>query len=107
VPRIIYQFIARHDATENFFALANLVPDFDHRRCGRAWTYTNSADPTDPNYPNNYDNLELQIVGSATAYEDFTQYGYMNVSNVQVTLPTAETGAVQHEDWPELEDVSA
>jgi ABC-2 type transport system ATP-binding protein len=33
--------------------------------------------------------LELQIVGSATAWENFTQYGAINVGEVQLVLPTA------------------
>ena len=69
-----------------------------------AWTYTNPDDPEDHG---NLDNLELQIVGSATAYLNFTQWGYMNVSNVQLTFPTAGTDAhVEPEDWPVVESVA-
>jgi ABC-2 type transport system ATP-binding protein len=32
--------------------------------------------------------LELQIVGSATPYLNLTQFGFINVSNVAVSLPT-------------------
>ena len=32
--------------------------------------------------------LELQIVGSATPYLNLTQFGFINVSNVDVSLPT-------------------
>jgi ABC-2 type transport system ATP-binding protein len=32
--------------------------------------------------------LELQIVGSATPYLNLTQYGFINVSDVAVSLPT-------------------
>ncbi|MGB3485631.1 MAG: CocE/NonD family hydrolase [Mycobacterium sp.] len=35
------------------------------------------------------DSLTLQIVDSATAYEDFTSLGLVNVSTVTITLPTA------------------
>lgn len=35
------------------------------------------------------DSLTLQIVDSATAYEDFTSFGVVNVSNVGIVLPTA------------------
>ena len=45
-----------------------------------AWTYDNSV-------PNGAD-LELQIVSSATPYLNFTQYGFINVSDVSVSLPT-------------------
>jgi ABC-2 type transport system ATP-binding protein len=32
--------------------------------------------------------LTLQLIGSATAYEDFTSVGIINVSAVQLALPT-------------------
>ncbi|MET0900013.1 MAG: CocE/NonD family hydrolase [Mycobacterium sp.] len=35
------------------------------------------------------DSLTLQIVDSATAYEDFTSFGIVNVTNVGIVLPTA------------------
>ena len=35
------------------------------------------------------DSLTLQIVDSASAYEDFTSFGIVNVSDVRVVLPTA------------------
>ena len=54
-----------------------------------AWTYTN--DTGDPTNEINYDDLELQIIGSATPYLNFTEYGYIDVSNVQLTFPTAAT----------------
>lgn len=46
----------------------------------RAITGTNEV-PTD--------SLTLQIVDSATAHENFTSYGVINVTEVSVTLPTA------------------
>lgn len=61
-----------------------------------AWTYTDADGTT--TRPNNYNDLELQIVGSATPYENFLQYGYINVSNVQLTLPTAVSATP--ELWP-------
>ena len=54
-----------------------------------AWTYDNSV-------PNGAD-LELQIVSSATPYLNFTQYGFINVSDVSVSLPTPGPGVVQEE----------
>ncbi|RDH78337.1 peptidase S15 [Mycolicibacterium moriokaense] len=64
-----------------------------------AWTYTD--DSGDPAHPVNYDDLELQIVGSATPYLNFTEYGYINVSHVALTFPTAGADAhVQPENWP-------
>ncbi len=50
------------------------------------WTYDNSV-------PNESD-LELQIVGSATPYLNLTEYGYINVTNVSVSLPTPGPGVV-------------
>jgi ABC-2 type transport system ATP-binding protein len=43
------------------------------------------------------DSLTLQIVGSATAYEDFTAFGVIDVSGVDVTLPTANPANVEFE----------
>jgi ABC-2 type transport system ATP-binding protein len=37
--------------------------------------------------PNGAD-LELQIIGSATPYLNLTQFGFINVSDVAVSLPT-------------------
>jgi ABC-2 type transport system ATP-binding protein len=39
------------------------------------------------------DTLTLQIVGSATTYENLTSLGVIDVSSVQVTLPTVGAGA--------------
>lgn len=62
-----------------------------------AWTYTDAyGTSTDPN---NYDDLELQITSSATAYENCTSYGYIDISSVQVTLPTANPAEVDPRDW--------
>ncbi len=36
------------------------------------------------------DNLTLQITSSATAYERFTSFGVVNISNINLTLPTAD-----------------
>jgi ABC-2 type transport system ATP-binding protein len=47
--------------------------------------------------------LELQIVGSATPYLNFTEYGFINVSDVSVSMPTPGAGAnVQKEYLPPL-----
>lgn len=43
------------------------------------------------------DSLTLQIVGSATAYEDFTSYGAIDVKQVDVSLPTANPDYVDYE----------
>jgi ABC-2 type transport system ATP-binding protein len=37
--------------------------------------------------------LTLQLVGSATQFQDFTSVGAMNVSNMTLSLPTVGTGA--------------
>jgi ABC-2 type transport system ATP-binding protein len=42
--------------------------------------------------PNDAD-LELQIVGSATQFLNLTQFGFINISNVEVSLPTPGSGA--------------
>ncbi|CAN5687604.1 hypothetical protein BH10ACT9_BH10ACT9_58850 [soil metagenome] len=36
------------------------------------------------------DSLTLQIVDSATAYEDFTSFGLVTITDVSITLPTAD-----------------
>ncbi|MCV7020942.1 CocE/NonD family hydrolase [Mycolicibacterium aichiense] len=41
-----------------------------------------AADPSD--------DLTLQITSSATAYERFTAFGVINISNISLTLPTAD-----------------
>ena len=37
--------------------------------------------------------LTLQLVGSATQFENFTSFGVINVSNMTLSLPTVGTGA--------------
>jgi ABC-2 type transport system ATP-binding protein len=37
--------------------------------------------------------LELQLVGSATQFLNFTSYGVMHVSDVSLPLPTVGSGA--------------
>ena len=70
------------------------------------WTYTDAYGTS--THPNNYTDLELQITSSATAYENFTSYGYMDISNVQVTLPTAKSTEVTSGNWnPDYLSVSA
>ncbi len=44
--------------------------------------------------------LELQIVGSATPYLNFTQFGFINVSNVDVSLPTPGAGVLTPQTLP-------
>jgi ABC-2 type transport system ATP-binding protein len=39
------------------------------------------------------DTLTLQLVGSATSYEDFTSVGVINVSTIQLALPTVGAAA--------------
>ena len=48
------------------------------------------ADGTNP-----ADRLALQIVDSATAYEDFTSFGLVNVSSIGLALPTAANVTTQ------------
>jgi ABC-2 type transport system ATP-binding protein len=50
--------------------------------------------------------LELQIVGSATPYLNLTQFGYINVSDVNVSLPTPGPDAdVMKETFPPVTPV--
>ncbi|MGB8404771.1 MAG: alpha/beta fold hydrolase, partial [Mycobacterium sp.] len=42
--------------------------------------------------------LTLQLVGSATQYENFTSFGAINVSNLSISLPTAGTGVATEEN---------
>lgn len=44
------------------------------------------------------DTLTLQIVGTATPYEDFTSYGVVDITQVGVTLPTANPNYVTYEE---------
>lgn len=44
------------------------------------------------------DTLTLQIVGTATPYEDFTSYGVVDISQVGITLPTANPQNVTFEE---------
>ena len=46
-----------------------------------------TAHPADDVSPG--DRLALQIVDSATAYENFTSFGVVHVSGIGLTLPTA------------------
>ncbi len=46
------------------------------------------------------DTLTLQLVGSATSYEDFTSVGVINVTNMQLTLPTVGMGAEATSESP-------
>lgn len=43
------------------------------------------------------DSLTLQIVGSATPFENFTSYGAIDISQVDVTVPTANPADVDFE----------
>ena len=38
-------------------------------------------------YPEGEGGLTVQITSSATAFENFTSFGLMNISNVSVTMP--------------------
>lgn len=42
--------------------------------------------------------LTLQLVGSATQYQNFSSVGAINVSNVSISLPTVATGVATEED---------
>lgn len=63
------------------------------------WTYGDSVpDASD---------LELQIVGSATPYLNFTEYGYINVNDVTVSMPTPGRGVVHDLEEEDTLAVSA
>jgi ABC-2 type transport system ATP-binding protein len=44
------------------------------------------------------DSLTLQLVGSATAYENLTSFGFINVTSVGLSLPTVAAGVATKED---------
>lgn len=69
--------------------VGNLVTPVPVTMDGRTHTATINMENivytvTDPNV----DNLTLQITSSATAYENFTAFGVINISNISLTLPT-------------------
>ncbi|GAB3236913.1 hypothetical protein GCM10027535_48280 [Mycolicibacterium hippocampi] len=41
------------------------------------------------------DTLTLQVVGSATPYENFTQWGFINVGDIEIALPTVAGATVE------------
>ena len=43
------------------------------------------------------DSLTLQIIGSATPFENFTSFGVIDISDVDLTLPTANSAVVHFE----------
>jgi len=43
------------------------------------------------------DSLTLQIIGSATPFENFTAFGVIDISDVDLTLPTANSAVVHFE----------
>ncbi|HEX5142843.1 MAG TPA: X-Pro dipeptidyl-peptidase (S15 family), partial [Mycobacterium sp.] len=44
------------------------------------------------------DSLTLQLVGSATAYENLTSFGFINVTSISLSLPTVAAGVATKED---------
>ncbi len=52
------------------------------------------------------DTLTLQVVGSATPYENFLQWGFINVGDIEIALPTV-AAAVVEEAAEAAEDVVA
>ncbi|MCI4674327.1 CocE/NonD family hydrolase [Candidatus Mycolicibacterium alkanivorans] len=46
------------------------------------------------------DSLTLQITSSATAFENFTAFGVVNISDVNVSIPTIDPGNVTPETTP-------
>ena len=59
-----------------------------------------TMDPADPNDPLDFgDSLTLQIVDSATPFENFTAFGIVSIASVSLQLPTAA-----HVDQIDMED---
>ena len=50
--------------------------------------------------------LTLQLVGSATPFENFTSVGVINVSNMTLSLPTVGTGVATPESIPAAGDMT-
>ncbi len=76
--------------------VGNIVTPLPVTLDGRTHTQTYSMEDivwTYDDVPADAD-LELQIVTSATPYLNFTQYGYIDVKNVSVSLPTPGPGVV-------------
>lgn len=69
--------------------LGNLVTPIPVRLDGREHTVVFDMENIAYTMALPTDSLTLQIVDSATAYEDFTSFGVVNVSEVSIVLPTA------------------
>jgi ABC-2 type transport system ATP-binding protein len=81
--------------TNTGLVVGNIVTPIPVKLDGRTHTADiNMADIvyTYDDVPNDAD-LELQIVGSATQFLNLTQFGFINVSDVAVSLPTPGSGA--------------
>ena len=50
--------------------------------------------------------LTLQLVGSATPFENLTSFGVINVSNMTLSLPTVGTGVATPESIPAAGDMT-
>jgi ABC-2 type transport system ATP-binding protein len=81
---------------ESGLVVGNIVTPIPVTLDGRTHTQTYSMEDivwtSDNSVPTDAD-LELQIVASATPYLNLTQYGFINVSDVTVSLPTPGPGA--------------
>jgi ABC-2 type transport system ATP-binding protein len=69
--------------------VGNLVTPVPVTLDGRSHSVTFNMENIVYNVANPGDDLTLQITSSATAYERFTAFGVINISNIDLTLPTA------------------
>ncbi len=77
--------------------VGNLVTPVPVTLDGRSHTVTFNMENIVYNVANPGDDLTLQITSSATAYERFTAFGVINISNIDLTLPTANPANIAPE----------
>jgi len=77
--------------------VGNLVTPVPVTLDGRSHTVTFNMENIVYNVANPGDDLTLQITSSATAYERFNAFGVINISNIGLTLPTANPANIEPE----------
>lgn len=77
--------------------VGNLVTPVPVTLDGRSHSVTFNMENIVYNVANPGDDLTLQITSSATAYERFTAFGVINISNIDLTLPTANPANITPE----------
>ncbi len=77
--------------------VGNLVTPVPVTLDGRSHSVTFNMENIVYNVANPGDDLTLQITSSASAYERFTAFGVINISNIDLTLPTANPANITPE----------